>query len=187
MNPPPLAEKTREVMTSTSENSRIVRRAIYPGTFDPVTNGHTSLIERACGLFDEVIVAVALSNAKQPLFSYEERRALMDEVVADLPHSEQITVVGFEGLLADLVRENNAVAIVRGLRAISDFEYEFQMALMNRKLAREAETVFLMPALSWVYLSSSMVKNVIAHGGKIEDLVPAPVFAALQKKLHQHG
>ena len=159
-----------------------IHRALYPGTFDPVTNGHTSLIERACGLFDEVTVAVAKSNAKEPMFTFEERLSMMQQTVAEMECAGQITVVGFEGLLANLVKEKGITAIVRGLRAVSDFEYEFQMALMNRKLAREAETVFLMPALSWVYLSSSMVKDVASHGGEITDLVPKPVFDALTKR-----
>ena len=159
-------------------------RALYPGTFDPVTNGHISLIERACRLFREVVVAVAENAGKNPLFSAEERFALMQASIVDLAEKDQVRVVTFDGLLADLVAEHNAVAIVRGLRALSDFEYEFQMALMNRKLARDAETVFLMPALSWVYLSSSIVKDVAAHGGEVEGLVPLPVKEALIKK---HG
>ncbi|MBU0984321.1 MAG: pantetheine-phosphate adenylyltransferase [candidate division Zixibacteria bacterium] len=157
------------------------RRGIYPGTFDPVTNGHLSLVDRACNLFDEVVVAVARNGGKSPLFSYEERVDLMHDSVSALPVKNQITVVGFEGLLADLVKEQKANAIIRGLRAVSDFEYEFQMALMNRKLAREAETVFLMPSLAWVYLSSSIVKDVARHGGEISDLVPAAVKAAMEK------
>lgn len=157
-------------------------RALYPGTFDPVTNGHISLIVRACRLFDEVVVAVAENIGKDPLFTTEERFSLMQASVADLSEKEQVKVVTFDGLLADLVTEYDALAIVRGLRAVSDFEYEFQMALMNRKLARDAETVFLMPALSWVYLSSSIVKDVAAHGGEVEDLVPSPVKKALINK-----
>ena len=160
-------------------------RALYPGTFDPVTNGHISLIERACGLFNEVIVAVADNVGKNPLFTTEERFALMEASLADLAEKDQIKVVTFDGLLADLVMQHNAVAIVRGLRAVSDFEFEFQMALMNRKLAREAETVFLMPALSWVYLSSSIVKDVAAHGGDVEGLVPPPVEKALINKYNK--
>ena len=151
------------------------RRALYPGTFDPVTNGHISLIERACGLFDELLVAVARNGGKDPLFNSEERVELMKKAVQDLEVKDRIKVVGFDGLLADLVRQEKVVAIVRGLRAVSDFEYEFQMALMNRKLAREAETVFLMPALSWVYLSSSIVKDVASNGGDITGLVPPSV------------
>jgi len=157
-------------------------RALYPGTFDPVTNGHISLIARACRLFDEVIVAVAENAGKDPLFTTEERFSLMQASVTNLVEKNQVKVVTFDGLLADLVAEHDALAIVRGLRAVSDFEYEFQMALMNRKLARDAETVFLMPALSWVYLSSSIVKDVAAHGGEVEGLVPPSVKEALIKK-----
>jgi len=157
-------------------------RALYPGTFDPSHNGHLSLIDRASTLFDEVVVAVASSAGKSPLFSSDERFSMMKEAVAELENHDRIEVMIFDGLLADLVKQEKAVAIVRGLRAISDFEYEFQMALMNRKLAREAETVFLMPALSWVYLSSSIIKDVAAHGGDVAGLVPPTVQAALQRK-----
>lgn len=157
-------------------------RALYPGTFDPAHYGHLSLIDRASTLFDQVVVAVASSAGKNPLFSPDERLAMMKEAVAELDNHDRIEVMLFEGLLADLVKEEQAVAIVRGLRAISDFEYEFQMALMNRKLARDAETVFLMPALSWVYLSSSIVKDVAEHGGDVTGLVPPAVQAALNKK-----
>ena len=162
--------------------SRTIRRALYPGTFDPVTNGHMSLIERACNLFDEVLVAVAINAGKSPLFTPEERLDLMRASVAELTERDQVRVELFDGLLADLVKDKQAVAIVRGLRAVSDFEYEFQMALMNRKLAREAETVFLMPALSWVYLSSSIVKDVASNRGDVSGLVPDPVAKALLGK-----
>ncbi|MCX6835556.1 MAG: pantetheine-phosphate adenylyltransferase [candidate division Zixibacteria bacterium] len=160
----------------------IIRRALYPGTFDPVTNGHLSLIERACNLFDEVLVAVAVNTEKTPLFTPQERLELMRASVAELAEKDRIHVELFDGLLADLIKNKQAVAIVRGLRAVSDFEYEFQMALMNRKLAREAETVFLMPALSWVYLSSSIVKDVSSHRGDVTGLVPEPVAEALLRK-----
>jgi len=160
----------------------IIRRALYPGTFDPLTNGHISLIERACLVFDELIVAVATNAGKDPLFTAAERTELMRASVAEMPEKDRITVLSFDGLLADLVKQQQAAAIIRGLRAISDFEYEFQMALMNRKLAREAETVFLMPALSWVYLSSSIVKDVASNGGDITGLVPPSVAEALHKK-----
>jgi len=163
--------------------SREKRIALYPGTFDPVTKGHISLIERAVRLFDEVVVAVAEKTAgKQSLFDGEEREQLMRESVQELGLDSRIRVISFSGLTAKLVQELGAVALIRGLRAVSDFEYEFQMALMNRKLAHDAETVFLMPALSWVYLSSSMVKDVARHGGDIQDLVPGPVWRAMQKK-----
>jgi pantetheine-phosphate adenylyltransferase len=159
------------------------RLALYPGTFDPVTNGHMSLIDRALRLFDKLVVAVAHNAGKQPFFSYDERLTLMKGAINEAGFNGRVEVIGFTGLLADLAREYNAAAIVRGLRAVSDFEYEFQMALMNRKLAREAETVFLMPSLSWVYLSSTIVRDVARHGGQISDLVPPIVEQALKSKL----
>jgi pantetheine-phosphate adenylyltransferase len=161
-------------------------RAVYPGTFDPATNGHISLVERACNLFDEVVVAVATSTTKATLFTTDERVHLMTSAVGELEARDRVTVVPFSGLLADLVRRQEAVAIVRGLRAVSDFEYEFQMALMNRKLARDVETVFLMPALSWVYLSSSIVKDVAANHGDVSTLVPASVWEALKRKFESN-
>ena len=162
---------------------KTIKRAVYPGTFDPVTNGHVSLIDRASQIFDELIVAVASNAGKNPLFSYKQRVDLMKETVKGRGNGFKIEVVGFNGLTADFVCKVKAQAIIRGLRAVSDFEYEFQMALMNRKLARDVETVFLMPALSWVYLSSSLVKDVARNGGDIESLVPAVVARAMKKKL----
>lgn len=167
----------------TDKNKSKLRRAVYPGTFDPVTNGHISLIERAAHIFDELIVAVAISEAKQPMFNYDERIDLMKLAVAPLEHSATISVQGFDGLTATFVEKVKAQAIVRGLRAISDFEYEFQMALMNRKLTKEVETVFLMPSLDWVYLSSSLVKDVARNGGDIESLVPPVVAERMAEKL----
>ena len=160
-----------------------VRRAVYPGTFDPATNGHISLIERAANIFDELIVGVVSESPKHPLFTFEERLELMKASVAETNNAHKVKVTGFEGLTAEYAKKVNAQAIVRGLRAVSDFEYEFQMALMNRKMAREVETVFLMPALSWVYLSSSLVKDVARNGGEVDTLVPGPVARALHEKL----
>lgn len=159
------------------------KRAIYPGTFDPVTNGHLSLIDRGSRIFDEFIVAVSMSASKKPYFDFEERLRLMTMAVKKLPGAAGIRVIGFESLTAELATELKADAIVRGLRAVSDFEYEFQMALMNRKLARDIETVFLMPSLSWVYLSSSIIKDVAVNGGDIGGLVPAGVKRAFARKL----
>lgn len=158
------------------------RKAVYPGTFDPVTNGHVSLIERAAGLFDEVIVAVTTSGGKNPMFNLKQRLSLMKAAVAELKDKDRVEIISFDGLLADFVQKQKAHAIIRGLRAVSDFEYEFQMALMNRRLARNVETVFLMPALSWVYLSSSIVKDVAKHGGNISGLVPKAVEKAIAKR-----
>ncbi len=157
--------------------------AIYPGTFDPVTNGHLSLIERACHLFDQVYVAVAENVKKKPFFDFDTRIDLIKKTLAKKSFNGKVKVIGFDGLLADLAVQENATAIIRGLRAVSDFEIEFQMALMNRKLAREVETVFLMPSLSWVYLSSTIVKDVAIHGGDIKGLVPPPVFKAFKMRI----
>ena len=153
--------------------------AVYPGTFDPVTRGHLDLMKRAAKVFDEVIVAVAISSTKKTLFTIDERVSLIREATADTPG---ISVESFDGLLINYLEAHHAHVILRGLRAISDFEYEFQMALMNRKLARSVETVFLMPALSWVYLSSTLLKDVAKNGGDVSTLAPAPVVAALKKK-----
>jgi pantetheine-phosphate adenylyltransferase len=153
--------------------------AIYPGSFDPITNGHLSLVQRAAVLFDKLIVAVSENVNKKTFFNLEERFALVKESLKDIPGVE---VINFIGLLADLAKEKKACAIIRGLRAVSDFEYEFQMALMNRKMAHDVETVFLMPALSWVYLSSTIVKDVAANGGDITGLVPDPVARAIYEK-----
>jgi pantetheine-phosphate adenylyltransferase len=161
---------------------KVKTKAIYPGTFDPTTNGHVSLVDRSSNLFDEIVVAVSMTPGKNVLFSFEERLQFMTSAVKQLPNAKKITVVGFDGLLAHYVKKVKATAIIRGLRAVSDFEFEFQMALMNRKLAREAETVFLMPALSWVYLSSSIVKEVARNGGDVSGLVTKEVKKALEKK-----
>jgi len=159
--------------------TRTCRKAIYPGTFDPITNGHISLVQRAVNLFDELIVAVAANAGKDPLFSHEERYRLAAACIDDTPG---VKVIKFDGLLADLAQAHGACAIIRGLRAVSDFEYEFQMALMNRKLARDVETVFLMPSLAWVYLSSTIVKDVAANNGDISTLVPDVVAQAIMEK-----
>ena len=164
---------------------RNIRKAIYPGTFDPVTNGHLSLIERATHLFDEIIVAVVRNAGKNPMFAFDERLVFMRQAIEKESFRHRVKVVGFDGLLADLAVQTKSVAIIRGLRAVSDFGYEFQMALMNRKLARQIETVFLMPALSWVYLSSSIVKDVSRNGGDVSGLVPTVVKRGLEKRLRQ--
>lgn len=155
--------------------------ALYPGTFDPITNGHLSLVHRAVHLFDKVIVAVADNAGKDPMFTKNERFRLVKESLKDVPRVE---VIQFDGLLADLAVNMGINVIIRGLRAVSDFEYEFQMALMNRKLSQEIETVFLMPSLSWVYLSSTIVKDVAGNGGDVSGLVPDTVAQALAKKVN---
>jgi len=155
-----------------------MRRAIYPGSFDPVTNGHLDVLERATGLFDEVVVAVARDNQKSSLFPLEERVKLVESVTS---HLKSVRVLPFEGLLVDFARNQNAVALVRGLRAVSDFEFEFQLALMNRKLEPNLETVFLMPREELTYISSRIVKEIGRLGGQIELFVPLIVAQALRK------
>ncbi len=156
-----------------------MRKAIYPGSFDPITNGHLDVLDRAMGLFDELIVAVARDNAKQSLFSVEERVALAQEATK---HHKRVRVVAFEGLLVEFAARENALALVRGLRAVSDFEFEFQLALMNRKLSPKLETVFLMPREELIYISSRLVKEISRLGGDIHQFVPKNVALALQKK-----
>jgi pantetheine-phosphate adenylyltransferase len=156
-----------------------MRIAIYPGSFDPVTNGHLDLMERASKMFDRLVVAVAGNSEKKYLFDQDERTRQVIEATAGMKNLE---VVRFSGLLAEFVEKRGAAAIIRGLRAVSDFEYEFQLALMNRELAQQAETVFLMPSLKYVYLSSSLVKDVVQNGGDISQLVPPCVNQALKEK-----
>ncbi len=156
-----------------------MRRAVYPGSFDPVTNGHLDVIERAARIFDEVIVAVAVNSEKTGLFSFEERVELLRGALAGTPN---VSVTRFEGLLVDFARSQGAQAVIRGLRAISDFEFEFQMALMNRKLEPEIETLFLMPKEEYTYLSSRIVKEIARLGGNISAFVPDSVAAALREK-----
>jgi pantetheine-phosphate adenylyltransferase len=153
--------------------------AIYPGTFDPITNGHLDLVERALRIFDELIVAVAPSPKKNPLFSVEERMDLFRESVKKYPN---VTVEPLRGLLANYMRSRGAVTMIRGLRAISDYEYELQMALMNRRIDIEVETVFLMPSEDYSFISSTVVKEVASFGVSVKGLVPECVEAALRKK-----
>jgi pantetheine-phosphate adenylyltransferase len=159
-----------------------MRKVVYPGTFDPITNGHIDLVERACRLFDRVVVAIAASNRKNPLFTMEERVALAQETLAHLPNVE---VVGFDILLVEFVRQQQAQAVVRGLRAVSDFEYEFQLANMNRALAPTMESLFLTPAEHLSYISSSIVREIAFLGGDVSQFVAKPVEAALHKKFNR--
>lgn len=156
-----------------------MRRAIYPGSFDPITNGHLDVIQRAAGLFDELVVAVARDNAKQSLFTLDERVELLRAATA---HLSNLRVLPFEGLLVDFAREQQAVALVRGLRAVSDFEFEFQLALMNRKLEPNLETLFLMPREELTYISSRLVKEIARLGGNVNQFVPPHVVSALKEK-----
>jgi pantetheine-phosphate adenylyltransferase len=155
--------------------------ALYPGSFDPLTNGHVDIIQRGSRLFDRIVVAILLNVEKSPLFTVDERVAIAREVFAGNPNVEVDT---FEGLLVDYARSRRAGVIVRGLRAISDFEYEMQMALMNRHLNPEVETVFMMPAEPYTYVSSRLVKEVAALGGSVTNLVPRLVEDRLREKKH---
>ena len=155
-------------------------RAIYPGSFDPVTYGHLDIIRRSSGLVDELIVGVLNNNAKSPLFSVEERVKMLDEVVKNL---QTVKVVPFEGLLVEFAKRMDARMIVRGLRAITDFEYELQMAQTNQKLSGDLETVFLTTSLQYSYLSSTTVKEVAAFGGDISQFVPETVIDRIQEKI----
>ena len=155
------------------------RVAVYPGSFDPLTNGHVDIIARGARLFDRIIVAVLVNLDKRPLFSVEERVETAREVFRDEP---KVEVEAFDGLLIDFARRHGATSIVRGLRAVSDFEYEFQMALMNRRLAPDIETVFMMPAEAYTYISSRLVREVYTLGGAVQGLVPEEVEARLRRK-----
>ncbi|NLW59078.1 MAG: pantetheine-phosphate adenylyltransferase [Firmicutes bacterium] len=157
-------------------------RAICPGSFDPVTNGHLDIITRAAEIFDEVIVAVGNNPAKKTLFTIEERVALLKEAIAGTGLAN-VRVDHFEGLQVDYARAQKAQVIVKGLRALSDFEYEFQMALTNKKLAPELETMFMMTENKYAFLSSSLVKEIVLFGGNPEGLIPPAVLAPLQKKM----
>lgn len=161
----------------------MTRIAVYPGSFDPVTRGHADLIRRSLAFSDRVVVAVAVNVAKQPLFTLDERVALIRETVK-VPNVE---VKSFEGLLVDFAKQVGATMLIRGLRAVSDFEYEFQMALMNRTLAPALETVFLVPAFDLTYLSSSLVREVARFGGDVSALVDPVVQKALQAKFKTHS
>ena len=154
--------------------------AFYPGTFDPITNGHTDLVRRACRIFDGVVIAVAANPEKQPMFALDERVDLAREVLSDV---KGVKIIGFDNLLVDSVRENGAQVILRGLRAVSDFEYEFQMAGMNRRLADDIETVFMTPSERDTFISASLVKQIATLGGDVAEFVDTRVVAALAKKI----
>lgn len=156
------------------------RVAVYPGTFDPITMGHLDIIQRALHLFDRVIVAVAANPAKTPTFSTDERLRMIRDCFPD--GDPRVEVASVDGLLVDYAYRRGSKAIVRGMRAVSDFEFEFQLALMNRRLEREVETVFLMTAFRWIYISSSIIKDVARHGGDVSGLVPDHVCERLREK-----
>lgn len=153
--------------------------AIYPGTFDPITNGHLDIIKRAVRIFDKVIVAVATNTGKAPLFTMDERKEQIQRSVKDI---DRVEVEVFSGLIVDFCHQKGATALIRGLRAVSDFEYEFQMALLNRKLGKDVESVFLMPKEKYTYLSSSMIKEIAALGGDVSGFVPEHVKDELKHK-----
>jgi pantetheine-phosphate adenylyltransferase len=155
------------------------RIAVYPGSFDPLTNGHVDIIMRGVRIFDRIVVGILKNPEKNPLFSVPERVSIAREVFANEP---KVDVAAFEGLLVDFAREHHASVIVRGLRAVSDFEYEFQMALMNRRLSPDLETVFMMPAEAYTYISSRLIREVFALGGSISGLVPDPVEVRMREK-----
>lgn len=161
------------------KNSSKKRIAVYPGTFDPLTNGHISLIRRGLEVFDQIIVAVAMDTPKIPMFTLAERLEMLEEVFAPEP---RVVVESFEGLLVEYARSKGARVILRGLRAVSDFEYEFQLALMNRKLARNLQTIFLMTDYKWLYISSTIIKEAARLGGDIHGLVPDAVVRRLKEK-----
>ena len=147
-----------------------MKSAVYPGTFDPITNGHIDIIKRSLRIFDRVVIAVAPNPKKTPLFDINERIFMIEEATKGM---KNIEIEPFDGLLVDYIRQKGAIAIIRGLRAVSDFEYEFQMALMNRKLSDTIETVFMMPSEEYSYLTSSLIKEVASYGGEVKDLVPS--------------
>jgi pantetheine-phosphate adenylyltransferase len=163
-----------------------MRRAIYPGSFDPVTNGHLDIIERGCKLFDEIIVSILVNPDKQPFFTLEERHQMLNQVLPSISQGRcTVRVDSFQGLLVNYAVAQQADVIVRGIRAISDYEYEFQMALMNRRLEPGIETVFMMPAETYSYVSSRLVKEVFQLGGAVEGLVPPVVEKRMKEKMRQ--
>jgi pantetheine-phosphate adenylyltransferase len=157
-----------------------MRIAVYPGSFDPLTNGHLDIIRRATRLFDRLLVAVLENEGKSPLFSVAERMELIARCTSDIPSVE---VHSFTGLLVDFMRRSGASAVIRGIRAVSDYEYELQMALMNRELHGQAETIFMIPAVEFTYVSSRLVKEVFRLGGDVSRLVPPPVLKSLRARL----
>ena len=155
------------------------QRAIYPGTFDPMTKGHIDLIERACNLFDEIVIAIAASEAKNPLFTLDERIKIAEKIFES---NEKVTVIGFSGLLVDLAKDNDAKILIRGLRVVADFEYEFQLANMNRAMMPELESVFLTPKEQYSYISSSLVKEICKMGGDVSEFVDPISLSELKRK-----
>lgn len=167
---------------SVHSNSNMKKIAVYPGTFDPITNGHSDLVQRAAKMFDRIILAIADNAEKNPLFSLEERTQLAKEALKSI---DNVEVVGFSNLLTDFARDSGASVILRGLRAVSDFEYEFQLASMNRRLASQLETVFLAPAENYTFVSASLVKEIAKHGGDVSAFIHEETFRALKQKFKE--
>jgi pantetheine-phosphate adenylyltransferase len=163
-------------------NKSKISIAIYPGTFDPITNGHLDIVQRASCLFDSIIVAVSDNKMKKSFFSLKERYDLAEQSIQNI---QNVSVMIFKGLLVDFAKEMGAVALIRGIRAVSDFEYEFQMALMNRKLSPHLETVYLMPSEEYTYLNSTLVKEIAMLGGQLNCFLPDPVLKALAAKISE--
>lgn len=162
-----------------------MRKAIFPGSFDPLTNGHLDVIQRSSPLFDEIIVAILNNPEKNPMFTVEERVEMIEEILPSVEHDDcKITVASFSGLTAEFAKRSGATAIVRGIRAVSDYEYELRMALMNRKLEPTIETVFLMADEEYSYVSSTLMKQVFLLGGRVEGLIPESVEARMRRKLN---
>ncbi len=162
--------------------------AVYPGSFDPITNGHLDLLDRGLKIFDRIVIAIAANPAKEPIFTLDERLDMIKASIEEHPLRHRMQVDAFQGLLVDYVADVRADAILRGLRAISDFEYEFQMALMNRKLSANIETLYLMTGMRWIYISSRIIKEVVMSGGRVTGLVPEPVEKMLAERLNRsHG
>jgi len=157
--------------------------AVYPGSFDPITNGHLDLLDRGLKIFDKIVIAIAANPAKKPIFTLEERLEMIKASLETHPLRHRMEVDTFQGLLVEYVSKVHANAILRGLRAISDFEYEFQMALMNRRLSNDIETLYLMTGMRWIYISSRIIKEVVLSGGCVTGLVPAPVEKSLVERL----
>ena len=168
----------RNAHATQGNNMNSIKRAIYPGTFDPITVGHLDIMERACKMFDEITIAVAKSASKNPMFTLEQRIAMVEAVTKDFP---KMKVVGFEGLLVDLSDKLDANIIIRGLRAVSDFEYELQMGYANSSLKQELETIFLMPSLEYGYVSSSVVRSILPFDGKVEHLLHPTVHKMIKE------
>lgn len=166
-------------MKEVTKEMQTIKRAIYPGTFDPITNGHLDVIQRACKIFDEIIVAVAQSEAKKPMFDHQMRIEMVKRVTGGHP---KVKVVGFENLLVNLSDELDANFIIRGLRAVSDFEYELQMGYANASLKKELEMIYLMPSLEYAFVSSSVVRSILHFDGKVDHLLPQEAYEMIMRK-----